>query len=66
MTSNLIDLRAAAIVLNVTCTLPQRAATAIYHFTRGFAKTGPRKFLIMNGANAKSGCILYPSQYFGG
>ncbi|KAE8131193.1 hypothetical protein BDV38DRAFT_265122, partial [Aspergillus pseudotamarii] len=50
MTPDLIVPRTAAIVLNVTCTLPQEAATASYNLTHG-------KVLTMNDASVKSGRI---------
>ncbi|KAE8361694.1 hypothetical protein BDV27DRAFT_25985 [Aspergillus caelatus] len=65
MTPDLIVPRAATIVLNVTYTLPQEAATASYNLACGFPETGPRKVLIMNGASVKSGRIPHLYQPFG-
>ncbi|KAE8357457.1 hypothetical protein BDV27DRAFT_139299 [Aspergillus caelatus] len=65
MILDLIVLRAATIVLNVTYTLSQEAATASYNLVCGFPETGPRKVLIMNSISVKSGCIPYLYQPFG-
>lgn len=43
MTPDLVVPRASAIMLDVTCTLPQKAATASDNLKRGFFETGPRK-----------------------
>ncbi|KAE8415282.1 hypothetical protein BDV36DRAFT_263279, partial [Aspergillus pseudocaelatus] len=65
ITLDLIVPRAVTIVLNVTYTLPQEAATASYNLVCGFPETGSRKVLIMNSVSVKSGRIPYLYQPFG-